>query len=240
MFYFEMSERLLFRYFTVRFIAHVISITEYSAFQKCCSLCWIVSAGLCCISFKEHSNFCSVVMSAFTAQKMKFSIKDFFSKCDQIRRFLQWLFFVIFDTVLGPKHLKQNFNSLRLFRLMFVCNICRGRLMSTVVVSFLGFLNIFLKIFWSFFLDLFSDSDCRGQVRIIEVFGRKIAVFSIWWIVFDVDWKTRSWLKMDLRAEYFVDWCLLTRWEKSTLCDVRILRCILIQYVNKRILLFCL
>ena len=24
-----------------------------------------------------------------TAQKMKFSIKDFFSKCDQIRRFLQ-------------------------------------------------------------------------------------------------------------------------------------------------------
>ena len=25
----------------------------------------------------------------FTAQKMKFSIKDFFSKCDQIRSFLQ-------------------------------------------------------------------------------------------------------------------------------------------------------
>ena len=29
------------------------------------------------------------VPAAYTAQKMKFSIKDFFSKCDQIRSFLQ-------------------------------------------------------------------------------------------------------------------------------------------------------
>ena len=29
-------------------------------------------------------------MTAFTAQKMKFSIKDFFSKCEQIRSFL-WI-----------------------------------------------------------------------------------------------------------------------------------------------------
>ena len=39
------------------------------------------------------SSFCrnSVVwfLSSYTAQKMKFSIKDFFSKCDQIRSFLK-------------------------------------------------------------------------------------------------------------------------------------------------------
>ena len=29
-------------------------------------------------------------MTAFTAQKMKFSIKDYFSKCEQIRSFL-WI-----------------------------------------------------------------------------------------------------------------------------------------------------
>ena len=30
-----------------------------------------------------------MVLSSFTAQKMKFSITDFFSKCEQIRSFLQ-------------------------------------------------------------------------------------------------------------------------------------------------------
>ena len=30
-----------------------------------------------------------VMLKIHTAQKMKFSIKDFFSKCDQIRSFLQ-------------------------------------------------------------------------------------------------------------------------------------------------------
>ena len=33
--------------------------------------------------------FNNVVYMSFTAQKMKFSIKDFFSKCDQIRSFLR-------------------------------------------------------------------------------------------------------------------------------------------------------
>ena len=34
-----------------------------------------------------HSPSCD---TRFTAQKMKFSIKDFFSKCDQIRSLLIW------------------------------------------------------------------------------------------------------------------------------------------------------
>ena len=38
-----------------------------------------------------------------TAQKMKFSIKDFFSKCDQIRRFL-WIW-----SYLLKKYLMENF-----------------------------------------------------------------------------------------------------------------------------------
>ena len=29
-------------------------------------------------------------ISAYTAQKIKFSIKDFFSKCDQIRGHIYW------------------------------------------------------------------------------------------------------------------------------------------------------
>ena len=33
---------------------------------------------------------CTATKMVFTAQKMKFSIKDFFSKCDQIRSFL-WI-----------------------------------------------------------------------------------------------------------------------------------------------------
>ena len=32
---------------------------------------------------------CVFIYKFITAQKMKFSINDFFSKCDQIRRFLQ-------------------------------------------------------------------------------------------------------------------------------------------------------
>ena len=31
--------------------------------------------------------FSTILLKVFTAQKMKFSIKDFFSKCDQIRSF---------------------------------------------------------------------------------------------------------------------------------------------------------
>ena len=40
----------------------------------------------------------------YTAQKMKFSIKDFFSKCDQIRSFL-WIW-----SHLLKKPLMENFN----------------------------------------------------------------------------------------------------------------------------------
>ena len=35
-----------------------------------------------------------------TAQKMKFSIKDFFSKCDQIRRFLRILLHLLKKSVM--------------------------------------------------------------------------------------------------------------------------------------------
>ena len=41
---------------------------------------------------------------SFTAQKMKFSIEDFFSKCDQIRsfrRFLSVFFFFFFFAVIS-------------------------------------------------------------------------------------------------------------------------------------------
>ena len=42
------------------------------------------------MNFAENTNLFTKVISQnvvyYTAQKMKFSIKDFFSKCDQIRR----------------------------------------------------------------------------------------------------------------------------------------------------------
>ena len=56
-------------------------------------------------------------ISYITAQKMKFSVKDFFSKCDQIRSFLRiWLHLLkkslmeklIFCTVGGLKWIKWN------------------------------------------------------------------------------------------------------------------------------------
>ena len=42
------------------------------------------------------------VLQDFTAEKMKFSIKDFFSKCDQIRRKQIW-------SHLLKKYLMENF-----------------------------------------------------------------------------------------------------------------------------------
>ena len=37
-------------------------------------------------------------MEAFTAQKIKFSIKDFFRKCDQIRSIFCAVFYAFLDT----------------------------------------------------------------------------------------------------------------------------------------------
>ena len=37
----------------------------------------------------KHSHLCTIIYDYCTVQKMKFSIKDFFSKCDQIHSFLQ-------------------------------------------------------------------------------------------------------------------------------------------------------
>ena len=45
----------------------------------------------------------------FTAQKMKFSIKDFFSKCDQIRSFLQtWSISLCFSFLLENRLVELN------------------------------------------------------------------------------------------------------------------------------------
>ena len=53
----------------------------------------------------SHSGECVLGEGQFTAQKMKFSIKDFFSKCDQIRRKLPiWLHLL-------KKSLMENFIS---------------------------------------------------------------------------------------------------------------------------------
>ena len=47
-----------------------------------------ISFGITIIFFLNHSHKSHIVFSS-TAQKMKFSIKDFFSKCDQTRRKLR-------------------------------------------------------------------------------------------------------------------------------------------------------
>ena len=53
-------------------------------------------------------------MSNITAQKMKFCIKDFFSKCDQIRKKLQiWLHLL-------HKFLMKNFNFCAVYCRLFV------------------------------------------------------------------------------------------------------------------------
>ena len=51
----------------------------------------------------EASKMVAIGSMVFTAQKIKFSIKDFFSKCDQIRRFL-WIW-----SPLLKKFLMENF-----------------------------------------------------------------------------------------------------------------------------------
>ena len=61
---------------------------------------------------------CYYVMSFYFAQKMKFSIKDFFSKCDQIRSFLR-----IWSHLL-KKSLMENFIFLcSFYNLMSVFNL---------------------------------------------------------------------------------------------------------------------
>ena len=42
-----------------------------------------------CFFSTEIKLLAALDYDAYTAQKMKFSIKDFFSKCDQIRSFLR-------------------------------------------------------------------------------------------------------------------------------------------------------
>ena len=55
----------------------------------------------------------------FTAQKMKFSIKDFFSKCDQIRRKLR-----IWSHLL-KKSIMENFIFCAVYNLLFT--VCVGK-----------------------------------------------------------------------------------------------------------------
>ena len=47
------------------------------------------SAALCTTDNPLNGFSIMGTLGSITAQKIKFSIKDFFSKCDQIRRFLQ-------------------------------------------------------------------------------------------------------------------------------------------------------
>ena len=74
----------------------------------------------------QNSNMIDVFFNS-TAQKMKFSIKDFLSKCDQIRRKLWiWLHLLkkslmenfIFCAVIGAR--AQNFTSNTLFVVHFL------------------------------------------------------------------------------------------------------------------------
>ena len=64
----------------------------------------------------------------FTAQKMKFSIKDFFSKCDQIRRNL-WIW-----SHLLKKSILENF----IFCAVFIGEIATDRDYSGLLIVFLG------------------------------------------------------------------------------------------------------
>ena len=45
--------------------------------------------GMKCLMTRPNIYVSTAAFSVFTAQKMKFSIKDFFSKCNQIRRKLK-------------------------------------------------------------------------------------------------------------------------------------------------------
>ena len=62
-----------------------------------------VSILFLCISIVKETEIAQVGSSTNTAQKMKFSIKDFFSKCDQIYSFLR------FWSHLLKKSLMENF-----------------------------------------------------------------------------------------------------------------------------------
>ena len=45
-----------------------------------------------CVLYKDHIIYFVWIQWSYTAQKLKFSIKDFFSECDHFRSFLQiWL-----------------------------------------------------------------------------------------------------------------------------------------------------
>ena len=69
-------------------------LTEISAMASVTpKSCYVTKKGRS-FKFLDHDNSYLMILSfavthANTAQKMKFSIKDFFSKCDQIRSFLR-------------------------------------------------------------------------------------------------------------------------------------------------------
>ena len=46
----------------------------------------VFNAGCRCLSLENLNAHLDQIFASLTAQKMKFSIKDFFSKCDQIRK----------------------------------------------------------------------------------------------------------------------------------------------------------
>ena len=79
-------------------------------------------------------------VACFTAQKMKFFIKDFFSKCDQIRRKLR-----IWSHLL-KKSLMENFNFCAVF-----FNCFRSHLLSCICKHQLPLIFLHYKVFSPFF-----------------------------------------------------------------------------------------
>ena len=76
--------------FIVRFMQKVCKITSKQDILKIKKprtvALWLKNT----CSIKNFLKSLLVGITTITAQKMKFSIKDFFSKCDQIRRKLEW------------------------------------------------------------------------------------------------------------------------------------------------------
>ena len=73
------------------------------------------------MTFLNFTNWPNVINFSFTAQKVKFSIKALFSKCDQIHRFLR-----IWSHLLN-KSLMQSFIFCAVFG-MFLAWLCQGHL----------------------------------------------------------------------------------------------------------------
>ena len=67
------------------------------------SFCVVCSVKRCPENFSQNSQENTCAGISFTAQKLKFSIKDFSSKCEQIHSFLQ-IWSLLLKKILNGKH----------------------------------------------------------------------------------------------------------------------------------------